>query len=54
MAFSGLEQYSNRRQPCSPTGPALAGGQKLGSSGIIRLELGGNKSDRDERKVDAG
>ena len=31
-AFSGLEQHSNRRRPCPPTGPALAGGQRLGSS----------------------
>ena len=52
MAFSGLYQYSNRRQPCSPTGPALADGQR--SSVIIRLESGGNKTDRDERKVDVG
>ena len=52
MALSALEQYSNRRRACSPTGPALVGGQR--SSGIIRLELGGNKTDRDERKVDVG
>ena len=36
-AFSGLDQYSNRRRPCSPTGPALAGGQR--SSGISKLDV---------------
>ena len=51
MAFSALDQYSNRRRFCSQTGPALAGGKR---SGIIRPELGGNKTDRDERKVDVG
>ena len=34
-AFSGLDQYSDRRRRCSPTGPA--GGQ-LRSSGISRLD----------------
>ena len=52
LAFSGSDQYSNRRPSCSRTGPALAGSQR--SSGIIRPELGGNKIDGDERKVDIG
>ena len=37
VAFSGLDQYSNRRRPCSPTGPELAGGQ-MRSNGMSRLD----------------
>jgi hypothetical protein len=37
VVMNFMDQYSNTRRPCSPTGPALAGRQRR--SGIIRPDV---------------